>query len=348
MPCACPVRPHPAVPHASSTIPVSTTDPLHLHRAVRILLVVIAAMAAVFSGVAPAAAVGDGTLGIRPANESDFFHISLYPGAATDAVAVVSNQSASTITLLNYPVDGASTPEGRFTLASREDTRRGVGAWARLASDNITVPANSELKVPFRLTVPVGTPPGDYVGGIVIQSPERAGKPVGVGGQIAVQLNVIQRQGVRIYLRVAGTANPQLQTGPLAWEHDGDSVAFNLTMRNTGNTSLHPAASLEVMSSLGTNAQLQFQAPEILLPGATIVVQARLAPAPVIEAGHADATVRSEAGTSHAYTKLGYAPPLLVAATALLLTALIFAAWRTIRFVRRARHALAEATGARG
>ena len=42
---------------------------------------------AVAAQAGPAFAVDDGTLGIRPELESDFFHINLAPGAAIDANA---------------------------------------------------------------------------------------------------------------------------------------------------------------------------------------------------------------------------------------------------------------------
>jgi hypothetical protein len=313
-------------------------------RAARLLLVAAALLATVWGGAAQAGAVDNGTVGIRPATESDFFHLSLYPGAATDATAVVSNHTATAVTLLTYPVDGLSTPQGGFSLAAQHDPQRGVGTWAQLSVDHISVPAHADVKISFRLTVPVGTPPGDYAGGVIIQSPEQAGKTVTVGGQTAVQLNVIQRQGVRIYLHVDGTAIRTLTTGPLTAHHAGKTVAFDLTLKNTGNSTLHPTAALDLKSSVGANTHLQFPAPEMLLPGASITLHTALAQAPLIEYGHAEATVQSEAGTGHARTSLIYAPPALIAGAILLLGLLLLAAWRTTRFLRRARQALAVQT----
>jgi hypothetical protein len=317
-------------------------NPRRLPRTARMLLIVLTTASAMLGAARHAGAVGNGALGIRPANESDFFHISLYPGAATDATAIVTNQTGSPTPLLNYAVDGTSTPEGRFTLASQQDPRRGVGAWARLNTDHITVPAKSELKVPFRLSVPVGTPPGDYAGGLIIQSPPQLGKTATVNGQTAVQLNVVQRQGVRIYLHVAGTASPQLQPETLTWRHTGKSLSFSLPLKNTGNTILHPTAALTISSRIGANTQIPFDTPESVLPGATIVLHARLADAPLIDVGHAEARVRSEAGATNAGAALRYAPLPLLAAAALLLAALLWCAWRLARFIRRARHALAH------
>lgn len=316
--------------------------PVWTRRPVRVWLATTLAALAVLAGfIAPAGAVDNGTVGIRPATESDFFHLSLYPGSATDATAVVANHTSSPITLLTYPVDGASTPQGRFSLDSQTDPRRGVGAWVQLASDQVTVPAQAELRVPFRLTVPVGTPPGDYAGGVIIQSPEQAGKTVTVGGQTAVRLNVIQRQGVRIYLHVAGTAIRALQAGPLTWHHTRGTLIFDLALTNTGNTTLHPGAVLDIVSRLGANTHLQFPAPELLLPGTRLVLHTAVPHAPLVETGHAEATVRSEAGTRHTRTSLTYAPPALIVGALILLALLLLTIWRTTRYLRRARRALA-------
>ena len=296
---------------------------------------------ALLATAGPAAAIDNGTLGIRPSNESDFFHLSLYPGAATDATAIISNHTDAAVTLLTYPVDGQSSPQGTFALASRTDPRASIGAWVRLDAAQVTVPANSDLKVPFRLSVPADTPPGDYAGGLIIQSPPVEGKTSIVSGDTAVRLDVVQRQGVRIYLNVAGTALKSVKLGDLSWKQAGDTVVFTLPVRNTGNTILHPTGTLALSGGIGANTDLNFHAPESILPGESLDLEARLAQAPPIQAGTADATITSEAGTDHAQADVVYAPWLLLGIGLLLLAVVIYGIWRAARFVRRARRAMA-------
>jgi len=302
---------------------------------------------ALLATAGPAAAVDNGSLGIRPANESDFFHLSLYPGAATDATAIVSNHTQAPVTLLTYPVDGQSSPQGAFALAAQSDPRTGMGAWAQLGTDHITVPANSDLKVPFRISVPLGTPPGDYAGGLIIQSAPVQGKTSTVSGGAAVRLDVIQRQGVRIYLSVAGTAVKALQHGNLSWQHTGDTVTFTLPLHNTGNTILHPTAVVGLSGQIGANTQLTFDTPESVLPGATLNLHAHLSHAALIQVGSAQATITSEAGTDHARTSIFYAPWVLIGSALLILVLALYGAWRTVRFVRRARRAIAQLDASR-
>lgn len=310
--------------------------------ALRSLLTLMLLILAVFSATVPAAAVDNGALGIRPSTESDFFHLALFPGAAADATAVVSNHTAQPVTLLTYPVDGQTTPQGSFAFASRSDPRKGIGAWVQLKNGQVTIPANTDSKVPFRLTVPPGTPPGDYSGGLIIQAPMVQGKTTTLEGGTAVRLNIVQRQGVRIYLKVAGTAIKSMSHGKLAWTHNDGNLNFTLPVTNTGNTILHPRADLSLTGWPESGTRLRFDAPENLLPGASINLHSRLQHAPVAMTGHAEAAITSEAGTGLASTNILYAPWLLLAIAIILIAATVYAIWRGVKFIRRARAALAQ------
>lgn len=309
------------------------------------LLVAVAVLSPVFAtlgAVTPAAAVDDGTLGIRPELESDFFHINLAPGAAIEANAIVSNHTDVPVTLLNYAVDGQSTEQGAFALAAQGDVQTSVGSWVTLDADSITVPADSDLIVPFRLSVPLTATPGDYAGGLIIQSPPIQGETTTSDGDAALRLDVIQRQGVRIYLTVAGTATTQLSHSALRWERLGDAVTFTLPIQNTGNTILYPTAELSLSSVIGATTELQFTTPESILPGATFNLEATLPQAAFIQLGSADARLVSAAGTEQVSASFNYVPWWIILILALLLVTLALGIWRMTLFVRRARRAFAQ------
>lgn len=310
--------------------------------AVRMILCLALLVLSILSATGEAFAVDDGTVGIRPGNESDFFHISLYPGSAIDAEAVVANHSQAPMTLLNYPVDGQTTPQGGFALAAQTDPQKGIGAWVSLKTDHLTIPANSELKVPFRLTVPAGTPPGDYAGALIIQSPPVQGKTSTVNGDTSVRLDVVQRQGVRIYLNVAGTAVKSLTHGDLSWQQKGDELALTLPVHNTGNTILHPTAELALTGWPISDTTVTFDTPESLLPGSSIDLHATVTQTPMAMNADARAHLNSEAGTDQASTHILYAPWLVIGIGALVLAGACYGVWRGIRLVRSARAVLAQ------
>jgi len=312
------------------------------HLALLVAVAILAPVCAALVVSAPAQAIDDGTLGIRPELESDFFHINLAPGAAIEANAIVSNHTDAAVTLLNYAVDGQSTEQGAFALAAQDDEQTAVGSWVTLNAESITIPAGSDLTVPFRLSVPATATPGDYAGGLIIQSPPIEGETTTSNGDAALRLDVIQRQGVRIYLTVAGTATTELSHGSLSWEQVGEQVTFTLPIENTGNTILYPTAGLSLDSLIGATTDLQFETPESILPGATLSLEATLTQAALVQVGSADAELVSDAGTEQVSTTFTYIPWWIIAIVLLVVVALAFALWRITLFVRRARRALAQ------
>ncbi len=310
------------------------------------LVVLSATLSTAFYWTGPTMAVESGGIGIRPATGSDFFHITLFPGSAIDATAIVSNSTAMPATLLTYPVDALTTPQGGFALASQAEVRQGVGAWVNFSKREIIVSARSNVEIPFRLAVPAGTPPGEYAGGLVIQSPVTQGQ-TSSGGDTAFRLDTIQRMGVRIYLSVAGTAKNSLSYGDLSWQRSSGVLTFSLSVRNTGNTIQQPSGSLELNSFLGSDSKLKFERIESLLPGAAMIMRAHQSDAPIVQAGKARAFITAKAGTHYADVKVFYAPWLFLPIALALLGAIFYLTRRLLRWAVRARRRRIFAAGSK-
>jgi hypothetical protein len=310
------------------------------------LAIFAASSFALMGSAGPANAVDNGTLGIRPATESDFFHLSLAPGSTIDRVAIVTNFTATPVTLLTYVVDGLTTVQGGFALNTQDSVPVSVGLWATLPAPSITVPAESQVEVPFSITVPFGSPPGDYVGGLIIQEPLEKGDVATAADGTAVRLDVIQRQGVRIYLNVAGTSVKKLEVGPLAWTQSGESVTVTLPISNTGNTTLHPTGDIAFSSLLGLNGSALFTVPESITPGSTVVLEGIIDTAKLIQLGQIDATVASEAPTVRATTGFVNIHWWVLVGLTVGVLALAYLIRRQILFTRRARAAFARETRA--
>lgn len=287
-------------------------------------------------------AVDNGTLGIRPATESDFFHLSAAPGSTLNQVAIVNNYTAEPVTLLTYIVDGLTTEQGAFALDDQNSVPSSVGLWATLPMTSITVPAETEVEIPFSITVPPGTTPGDYVGGLIIQEPLETGDVSTSADGTAVRLDVIHRQGVRIYLNVAGNPVRKLEAGALSWTQSGDTVTVTLAIRNTGNSTLHPTGNVAFSSVLGHNGSTLFVIPESITPGATIILRGTVSTATFIQLGRIDATVSSEAPAIRAATGFINIPWWTLAGLVLALAAIAYFLRRHLIFSRRARSALAR------
>jgi hypothetical protein len=289
----------------------------------------------------PAAAVDNGTLGIRPSNEANFFHLSVLPGASVAAIAVVTNRLAAPVTLDTYLVDGLASSKGEFALNSESNTPKTVGLWSKTASKSVTVDAKSELNVPFVITVPAGTPPGDYEGGLVIQSAPVAGSTTN-SDKGSVRIDIVQRQGVRIYLTVPGKARVSLEAQPLKWVQADGTVTLSLEVHNDGNITLHPTATVEIARLFGTTTKLLVPKPESVPPGATVMMTTTYKANTFAEWSIARSVVLSAAGDKHGSSAIVIVSWGVIVGTSAVLILIAFVIWRIARFVRRARKAMAE------
>lgn len=294
-----------------------------------------------------AVAADDGMVGVRPFDEPNFFHLSVKPGESTIKSVVVSNHTDTASTLSVYAVDGSMSSQGTFMLAAESDPRLGVGDWTALRTTQISVAAHSEVRVPFRVSVPLGTPPGDYVGGVIVQSAPVQGNVSQSGSGTAVRMDVVHRSGVRIYLNVAGTARTKLTAGVIDWHQDGNVITVSLPLHNSGNVTMHPKGALAISSMIGVNTTTAFVVPESILPGQSFTLLARFsAPSPV-EIGTGTAVVSSEAGMLRAQTSIVSISWLLIGALVLALLLILFLLWRVTRFLRKAHSAIAEVSASR-
>lgn len=310
------------------------------HALLSLLVLVTSALGGLGLSAGHAVAAESTNYGIRPAEVADQFRIELAPGAASAQTAIVSNRSDKTITFKVYPADALTTDQGGFALRGRDEAQTGIGRWTTLPFDTITLEAGTQKQVPFRLTVPAAATPGDYAGGIILEAPPRQGTPSEVAEQTAVQLNVVERVGVRLYLKVSGTVRAGLSTGELESTDDNGVIAISLPITNTGNVILTPKATAVARGRVGGTTELTFGQVESLLPGQTTTLRATWPDPPNLVWAQVEAAVQYEGGTARAQADVRRVPwvaAVTVTVTSLLLLGL--SAW-AIRTVRTARQVL--------
>jgi hypothetical protein len=253
-------------------------------------MVVLLAVLVGTAGPASAATSPPGrvTFGIEPASATGpdgrpNFNFGMTPGAVLfDHLAVV-NYSAVPLSLQLYATDALETSGGGFGLLQPTVKPTGVGAWISLppSSSTVQVPAERPtgpgyLVVPMTVHVPLSTSPGDHVGGIIASL-----RTVGTNatGQTVV-LN--QRIGTRVFIRVAGTLNPQLSLSSLHAAYAGSSNPFgqgklnvSYVVTNSGNANLvvHDQQ-VSVSGLIGDTHTVHLSNLALLLPGASVTQSA--------------------------------------------------------------------------
>lgn len=166
------------------------------------------------------------------------------------------------------------------------------------------------------------------------------GKPARSATSTAVQLNVVERVGVRVYVKVSGTARPSLSAGPISVKYKDDAIFFTVSVTNTGNVILQPIVTGTVRGRVGANKKLTFSRVEDLLPGETITARAIWRAPPRVIWGELDATIKHAGGIEWVQADLRRVPVIpAVIIGAVSLLALWLCVW-AVRTVRRARRVL--------
>ena len=227
----------------------------------------------------PASAAGNGQFSLSPSNPPGttlarpYFTPVLTAGVPSSDSFVVTNQTAKPINFYLYSADAYTTDGGAFALKHRLDPKKKMGAWIKLPSPTLTVPAESGTIVPFTYDVPAGTPPGDYAGGIVAE--ETTGTITNSG---AVKIQALEAVGTAVFGQVKGVLRPRLAvtavsmktTRPFASQFGGSvDATVTYSVSNTGNQNLTPVVTLSLSPLIGSGQTTKVKLPQIL-PGSTV------------------------------------------------------------------------------
>jgi len=255
-------------------------------------LAVLLPLGGVSASAAPApvvghAAAGTATFGIKPKptspdpkGERAAFSYSATSGANVRDTVVVSNFGEQPLILHIYANDAVNTTDGGFDLRPSAEAPKDAGGWVKFDDGKTfqTVPPKSKLELPFTLGVPANATPGDHAAGIVaaltMPSADARGNRV----------NVEQRVGTRVYVRVSGDLKAQLSVTHASAKYHGTwnpfgsgSADITYVITNTGNVRLGAAQSVHVTTPLGGTVRADaLNDFEQLLPGNSVRVTTKV------------------------------------------------------------------------
>lgn len=156
----------------------------------------IVATALLLTLATPAAAQDGPTWGARPApgegeRTSGAFNLSVAAGSELSDGVEIFNFTDDTTSFDVYVADATATRDGGLTAAARDAEITGPATWIKVDSPTVQVPPRSSTIVPFTMTVPHGTVPGDHTAALLVESqPSSASGPIATRTRVALWVKV--------------------------------------------------------------------------------------------------------------------------------------------------------------
>jgi hypothetical protein len=207
-----------------------------------VLVVLVVLATAGSAGRASAAVPAPGQFALTPApgaggQPRPYFTLAVAPGGSVQETIVVSNVGVTTITLRLGTSDGVTAANSGSSYGPLVTPCRAIGCWVTGLPPTVTVGPHSQQAVPFRVTVPAGTAPGQYLAG-VSATPATAAKPVTLKstGRAGTRVVIVEQVSVGVAVTVGPLAALRAKmdiTGVTA-DWIGTLVRLSVNVRNDG------------------------------------------------------------------------------------------------------------------
>jgi hypothetical protein len=208
--------------------------------------VVVAALAVVTPAIPAAAAPagGNGQFGLTPVPDragrvAPYFTLTMAAGESVTDTALVSNQGQTAEKLKLSRATGVTAGNGGSAFSRQFQGCAGTGCWVSGLPGEVTLPPGAVERLPFRVRVPAGTPPGQYLAGLTV---EAAVVPpsvqVGSNRKATAKAIIIEQVtvGVAVTVGVVSRMTTRLQIRGVSGQAIGPTDRLNLELANTGQT----------------------------------------------------------------------------------------------------------------
>ncbi len=221
----------------------------------------------------PLAANGVPLLTFAPVErERGFFELALAPGQSQTLALSLANIGPEPYRLVTYAADIYTRINGGSEARLRGEPASGATLWLDYPEETIDLALGADLIREFTVTVPEGTPPGEYTTSVVIQNLE----PIGTSLEGNLSIRQILRQVVAVAITVPGPSAPALAIAEATYSLAPAYAAVLVTVENPGNVRLAPVATMVLTDAAGseiTSATLEM---DTFLPGTTTNLEFQL------------------------------------------------------------------------
>jgi hypothetical protein len=191
---------------------------------------------------------------------SSYFNLSVEPGTTIVEKMVVANPNPYSCGVTLSAAYGTTAVNGGDSYAIVAAGRPCVGpaCWLAGLPQTIMVPGDDRVLAPFTIAVPSTATSGQYLAGVIGQSttPPAAPHVGNTGGQVgSVGASVVTRVAIGVAITLPGALAPRLVISAVTLAPAGLAAStIDVTVRNTGNTWVHPRGTVTVALPSSTRA----------------------------------------------------------------------------------------------
>lgn len=178
------------------------------------------------------------------------------PGDLIEDIASVKNFGETPTIVKIYAVDATSNESGSYILRFSEETQKSIGVWAEIGKTDFTLQAGERMDIPFKINIPKDAPPGEYTGGIVVESSqlnENDFSDCRTNGVAcaATSIKVKTRIGARVYLTIPGEIKEDVNLTGFWNINDVSGNYLKFKIENHGMVGYEPRAHVQILDGSG-------------------------------------------------------------------------------------------------
>lgn len=159
----------------------------------------------------------------------------------------IKNSSTSTDTKLKiYAVDGLASNDGTAAFKLKDTNQEHVGTWIKFTKNEYTIKANSQLILPYVITIPEKVTPGTYQGGLIAEVVNATNPVQPQVDQIKIQARIVEP----IIISVPGRKIAKYDFTPFSEQSINGRPQINYGLNNSGNIFLKTTGNITITGTL--------------------------------------------------------------------------------------------------
>jgi hypothetical protein len=175
----------------------------------------------------------------------DYFDVTLEAGKTATLTATIGNGSSVPVKAITYAADAYSDLNGGFALKAAGSEPTGTTTWLDFPSQTIDFDAKQAIDQQFTVTVPEGTPPGQYIAGIAVETADAQA----IAGDSPLSQKM--RLATAVFITVPGPTTPEFAVSDLALVVDPQGTSLTGLVTNTGNVRVRPEGTVTIADAQG-------------------------------------------------------------------------------------------------